>query len=308
MVIVSAPGKIHLMGEHSVVYGKPALLTAINRRLFVRIDSTENVNVACDAEIVHQCLSIMQKTYHIEDIPGMNITITSTIPIGSGLGSSASLAVATLGALHLFLKKGWNPTTINELAYEVEKTQHGNPSGGDNTAVTFGGFLWYRREFEFLKSMWQLPFRIAKNLKPFVLINSGKPKETTGEMIAIVGERIKNKELRIKKIFSDQEELTKRMTLALKNGDEDELITSIKEGEKNLEKLGVVGKKATTIIRIIEKHGGAAKISGAGGIKGGSGMLLVYHPKPEILSDGIKKNKWEAFSVTLGEEGVRREI
>ncbi len=34
---VSAPGKIHLMGEHSVVYGKPALLAAINKRVFVEL-------------------------------------------------------------------------------------------------------------------------------------------------------------------------------------------------------------------------------------------------------------------------------
>ena len=39
MVIVSAPGKIYLMGEHAVVYGKPALLAAINLRLRVTVES-----------------------------------------------------------------------------------------------------------------------------------------------------------------------------------------------------------------------------------------------------------------------------
>ena len=42
-IIISAPGKIHLSGEHAVVYGKPALLTAVSRRVFVTLQNQKSI-------------------------------------------------------------------------------------------------------------------------------------------------------------------------------------------------------------------------------------------------------------------------
>ena len=310
-VIVSAPGKVHLLGEHSVVYGKPALLTAINLRLYASIQPSDTLVLpTMGKKLIEHCIEIFKKTYHLEALTPFKLEITTTISAGSGLGSSAAVAVATLGALHVFFKKGWNADLINKLAYEVEKKQHGNPSGGDNTVITFGGFLWYRKEFEFLKSVWQLPFRPHKAIKSFFLINSGKPIESTGEMVQMVNDklRIANYELRIKEIFNQQEELTKRLAMALKEGDEERLMEAMRLGEMNLEELGVVGENAKDIIREVEKSGGAAKISGAGGIKKGSGMILCYHPHPEQLRSLADVHKWELLPIQICEEGIRKEI
>lgn len=308
-ITVSVPGKIHLMGEHSVVYGKPALLSAINLRMYATIEEAPKLVIKTSESdtLIHHSIEVFQKAYHMEELRPFALTMISSIPAGFHLGSSAATAVATLGALHLFFNKGWNVTKINELAYEVEKKQHGNPSGGDNTAVTFGGFLWYRREFEFLKSMWQLPFKIATTLKPFILVSSGKPSETTGEMVSLVSSKLKVQRSKFEKIFTDQEQVTKNVTLALKEGDEKALIENIRLGERNLEAMGVVGKKSTSMIRIIEANGGAAKILGGGGVKEGSGMLLVYHPEPKVLSELVSKKKWEMTRITLGEEGLQKE-
>jgi len=88
--------------------------------------------------------------------PGQNTTflLRSAIPIGSGLGSSASISVCLATAL---LKLGgYIPCpedagrgvlkTINEWAYLGEKCIHGNPSGVDNTVATFGGGVVFRKE------------------------------------------------------------------------------------------------------------------------------------------------------------------
>lgn len=305
MIKVSVPGKIHLLGEHSVVYGKPALLAAINLRIYLTI-SRENGGYKLSSNIEDKLIIKAQKK--LEDIikkrfgkkiPPYQLAIRSQLPIGSGLGSSAAFSAAFSAALLSFLKIKWDLSLVNKLAYEGEKIFHGTPSGGDNTTVVFGGLLWFRKETEWIK--------IHKNFQQFILINSGKPVESTKEMVEKVKLKVQSAKFKVEKIFNDQEQLTKQLAQVLKDGDEDLLIKIIKDGEKNLEKIGVVGKVAQAIIRQIEKLGGAAKISGAGGVKIGSGMILCYHKNPKKVLDFAKINNLEAFPIKIGEEGLRRE-
>lgn len=89
----------------------------------------------------------------------MSFLLRSCIPIGSGLGSSASISVClatallTLGGIipkptaHVGGKlEVGNLKVINEWAYLGEKCIHGNPSGVDNTVATFGGGVVFRKE------------------------------------------------------------------------------------------------------------------------------------------------------------------
>lgn len=313
MITVSAPGKIHLMGEHAVVYGKPALLAAINLRLSVSVERSTGKDHDIEVEsvearqFIQHAISIVAKHYKIDPIPSLHLRVVSQFPFGYHLGSSAALAVATVGAVSYAYKKLWNPIEINQLAYEVEKKQHTNPSGGDNTSVTFGGFVWYRKELEFLKSMWQLPFRPAKNLNHFFLINTGKPEETTGEMVEHVRTEYRKQKTEYMKLFDENEQQTKRVTVALKEGDESALIEAINIGERTLEGIGVVSRTVRPLIRSIEDVGGAAKILGGGGITNSVGFLLCYHHKPETIAALCKPFGYTIQHITLGEEGVRLE-
>ena len=309
-VTVSVPGKVHLMGEHAVVYGKPALLAAINLRLRVAVESAENgVEIVSteSTDYVAYAVDVIRRENKLDALPPMKITITSEIPAGYHLGSSAAVAVATVGAVTYFLKKVWNPAVINQLAYEVEKKMHGNPSGGDNTTVTMGGFIWFRKEFEFLKSIWQLPFKLHQSLDHFFLINTGRPKETTGEMVAYVSEKRKAKSEKYEKLFTENERQTKRVAVAIKEGNEKELIDAIRTGERTLEGMGVVSKKVIPLIREIEKVDGAAKILGGGGRTEGVGFLLCYHRKPAIIAKLCESHGFATQSIRLGEEGIRLE-
>lgn len=284
MVTVSVPGKVILMGDHAVVHGKPGLIAAINKRLIVSVGVGKERPVGYVADVV----ALVQK--HFQTHASISIEITSDIPQGYHLGSSAAVAVGVVAATSYFLKKIWNPTLFNQLAYEAEKLKHGTPSGVDNTAVTFGGLIWYRKELEFLRSIWQLPFK--PKLTRFYLINTGKPQETTGEMIAFVA-----KQKGLKAFLNENEIQTKRLAVALKEGDEITFLDAMKQGEKTLERIGVVSKQVMPIIRGVEKSGGAAKILGGGGRSAGVGYLLCYsHHPPE-----------GSIPITLGEEGVRLE-
>jgi len=284
MITVSVPGKVILMGEHAVVYGKPAILAAINRRLTVVVTDGKSNATGHVADII----AIVQKHFHTQK--EFHITINSDIPQGYHLGSSAAVAVGVVAATSYYLKKIWNPTVFNQLAYEAEKLKHGNPSGGDNTTVTMGGLIWYRKELEFLKSIWQLPFKTT--LKHFYLIDTGRPKENTGEMVAFV--KIQKN---LQKFLDANEIQTKQIAVAIKENDEKTLIDAMQKGERTLEEIGVVSKKVIPIIRKIEASGGAAKILGGGGRAAGVGYLLCY----------LKNPPKGALPITLGEEGVRLE-
>ncbi len=306
-ITVSAPGKIFLMGEHSVVYGKPALLAAIDKRLSVTIESSKKLELISDynTDYLQQIINLFKKSFP-KNIGAAKITIKSDIPPGRHIGSSAALAVATIGALMRFFLKIWDPKRINELAYESEKKSHTNPSGADNTVCCFGGLVWYRKEVDFLKTIWQLPISSYK-IPQFILIDTGKSIEGTAQMVDLVGKLYKKKLKYLEAIFADQEKQTKRVLVDLKTGNFSDLREALITGARNLEKMGVVSISSQKIIKKIESIGGAAKICGGGGKTGPTGIILAYHQYPEKLLHLANNIKLPAFYAKLSQEGVRVE-
>ncbi|MBI2019681.1 mevalonate kinase [Candidatus Daviesbacteria bacterium] len=321
-ITVSAPGKIHLLGEHMVVYGKPALLATVNLRVVVTL--SEAKGIYSSGLMDHQndnikkiIESIVKKELKVKFIPPYQLEISSQLPIGAGLGSSAAVSAAVIGALLTFLKIKFDLTLVNKLTFEAEKVFHGNPSGGDNSTVVFGGLVWFRKEHPDLKIIQPVPFSIPKKLaKNFVLINTGKPQETTREMVELVESRVskacdltifKSQESSMKKVFDHQEQLVRELLPAVQTGNEKELMRIIKEGEQNLEKIGVVSLYVKKIIRQIEKAGGVAKICGAGGQTKATGILLCYHPTPSVVNNIAKSFNLDYFKTALGVEGLKDE-
>lgn len=353
-IIVSAPGKIHLLGEHSVVYGKPAIITALNKRCFVEITQrkdkdieifsqdfkirkvvsgkeilektkeakakwkayTKNNNIALLRSItadrldfsiiaIGETLMYLKKTIHY----GFKLSIKSDIPVGVGMGSSAALSVCIAGAISTLLTRKIDKEAINEIAFLSEQKKHGFPSGGDNTACCFGGLIWYRKETPDFKIIKPIPFVFPKKIaKNFVVINTGIPAESTGEMVSIVRNLYKEKQRFVESVLSRQEKLTRELLSAIKDANDDLMTRIIREGEKNLEHLGVVSKSSQTIIRSIERLGGAAKICGGGGKSKASGIVLAYRKNPELLKDIAKQRNLHCENIILGEEGIRQEL
>lgn len=298
-VVVSAPGKVILMGEHAVVYGKPALLASVNSRLTVTISKSPAFQIiaAEGKDYIQHIIETNRLAFRIPSDPLVAIKIESAIPVGYHLGSSAALGAALIGALSFFFRNIWNPSQINQLAYESEKFIHGNASGVDPAAVISGGLIWYRKELDFLRSIWQLPFKPHSRLNRFFLIDTGRPKETTGEMIALVAKNMKRNPEKMQTHFDLNEQQVKRITVALKEGNEEELIDAIRIGERTLEGMGVVSSGVMSLIRNIERVGGAAKILGGGGKSDGAGYVLCYTSKP----------KQNYLPLVLGQEGIRLE-
>jgi mevalonate kinase len=347
--LVSAPGKLHLLGEHTVVHNKPAIIIAADKRCFIEISARTNRSIkiisknykkevtADFSEIVskfqtaeknwekynednniellksitkdpldYPLLIIGQfiSSYKLESLRGFDLKIDSQIPVGAGMGSSGALAVSIIGALCLLMNKKFDKTEINKIAYFCEQKKHGKPSGGDNTASCFGGLIWFKKN----EGTKPLKFTLSKNItKNFYVVNTGTPVETTGEMVSMVKDLLKENPESTQKIFDDQEKLVHELLPVLRKSNSEEIIRIIRGGEKNLESLGVVSPYVQKIIKDIEESGGAAKINGGGGKTKGTGMLLIYHKDLKKLQKALKNYKLIPTQLTLGVEGLKIE-
>lgn len=350
---VSAPGKIHLLGEHSSVHGKPAILTTIDKRcyvsvapradrqIFIESQGIDNTVMITEEEIIDQTkkaqellktyletndinilksitknpldyivISIGETLLHYEKklTSGFNIEINSQIPIGAGLGSSGVIAITVASAVALFLGEAFDKDSIYQIAYMIEQKKHGVVSGGDFSAPCFGGMVWFRKETDDLKIIRPLNFSLPEELaKNFVIIDTGKPEESTGEMVGSVRALLRETPEVVEKFLNSQEKLTKELLAVIKNSNESELMRIIKEGERNLENVGVVSDSTKQLIKKIEESDGAAKICGAGGKTKATGVLLAYHPNKKVLEKIAQENNLTFFSTTLGVEGLRVE-
>ena len=308
IVTVSAPGKIFLMGEHAVVYGKPALLSCINKRVIVILSySAKTQIISLDNKFISQIINLVKNYFRLPGIPGIKIEVISEIKNGYHLGSSAAVSVAVIASLVYLLKKIWNPEMVNSLSFEAEKLKHGNPSGADNSVISFGGIIWYRKELDFLKNIWAIPLNIPPALNHFYLVDTGLPQQSTRQMVTHVSKNYRQNQKNFDFYFSQNEKAVKNIAASLKIGDSKLLLDSIKIGENTLENIGVVSKEIIPFIRQVEDTGGAAKILGGGGKTGSVGYLLCFHPKKEVLIKISEKFNFPLEATTLAQAGLRLE-
>ena len=157
---------------------------------------------------------------HGGERPSFNFTARSTLPIGAGLGSSASFSTCAATAILLLHQRISIPALplptrapeaegdpghihishqgrraippsiaeeVNRWAFVAEKILHGNPSGVDNSVAVFGGALAYTRA-GFGKKSGMDPITGFKSLR-FLLVDSKVPRDTK-KLVARVGEKI----------------------------------------------------------------------------------------------------------------------
>jgi len=147
MITCSAPGKIYFSGEHAVVYGEKAIAAAINLRTRVTVQPSGDfiINSSLGSTglddkkhpYVTECIRKMK-----DFIPtGVKIDITSDLPVGSGLGSSAAVTIATLYALGICFNTNHTLSDIADLGYGIERTLQGAASPTDTFVSTMGGVI-----------------------------------------------------------------------------------------------------------------------------------------------------------------------
>ena len=145
----TAPGKIILFGEHAVVYGKPAIAIPVSgMRATAWSEPNENgliinaldLNEKFELQNTSNQFSILAQTIlsqNKQNEPNLTINLSSKLPQGSGMGSSAATATAVCRALSNHLGVDLDANQVSELVFNAEKIVHGTPSGIDNTVVAY---------------------------------------------------------------------------------------------------------------------------------------------------------------------------
>ncbi|MBC7080452.1 MAG: mevalonate kinase [Methanothrix sp.] len=317
MTAASAPGKVILFGEHAVVSGAPALGTAIDLRARVLVEDlpgkTEisihglglrlsGFSVDSDGRVVSlgssdeaaaaaRYVSAVVKALDVRDV---RITVSSEIPVASGLGSSAAIVVATLAALSHHMGIDMEVKSIAAEAHRIEKTvQGGLGSPMDTALAAYGGYI-----------------QISDGVTPLDLPQmdlvvgcTSVPHDTRAEVARVQELRSRYPEI-VDTIFKAMGVISRKAVPCIKDLDLKELGRLMNINHGLLEAIGVGTRELSELVYAARGAGMAlgAKLTGAGG-----GGCMIALPKEGMCSraiTAITQARGRAFVVRTGCNGV----
>jgi len=284
--------KLILCGEHAVVYGRPAIalpLASICAHADVADDDAgsgitvhardlrRRWRVANDpngpiSQLITSVLSYLQD--QPMPAPDLRITISSTIPIASGMGSGAAVATAIVRALAAHLGRQLAPAEISALVYASEQRLHGTPSGIDNTVIAYEQPIWYIRPPTSDVAQWSSvvgrqssptiePIAIAT---PFtLLIGETGVRSATRLPVGAVRQRWQAEPARYEALFDQIGAIVTRAREALERGHIPALGPLLSQNHQLLQQIGVSSPELDALVGAALAAGAlGAKLSGAG--------------------------------------------
>ncbi|HUG34419.1 MAG TPA: mevalonate kinase [Anaerolineales bacterium] len=294
MTTASAPGKIILFGEHAVVYGRPALAVPVTQvhadgevldsdsaGIWIHapdVDLHAELNTLPSdhpvASVIHNFLFLSRVT----PFPNLHITITSTIPVASGLGSGAAVTVALVRALSAHLNHPMTDEEVNAFTYDIEKLHHGTPSGIDNTVVT------YAKPVYFMKGQ---PIEIFKVGNPFtIVIGDTGISAPTKESVADVRRLWETDRSKWENVFDRVGEIAKEARSAIESGGWKQLGELMNQNHSLLQELTVSSQELDRLVSAARNAGAmGSKLSGGG--RGGNMIALVEKDRADEVSSAL---------------------
>ena len=304
MARASAPGKLILYGEHAVVFGEPALATAIDLRteVYARLHDEWLVDGASlqDSKYAY----VRRAVENTWDGPPLWIEIRSMIPLGCGLGSSAAVTVATLGALAA-LKGRIDIGALAKDAFEVEQSVQGRASPIDTSTSCHGSAVVVRRQ-EGEDVLWA----IEKGDRRWVLHHASLPTTNlvvgntgiaapTGPLVAAVKDRVE-RDPRAADAIREIGEITIDGLRAFERGDFVRAGELMDRDHELLNLLGVGHPLLEKFVAAARPHAFGAKLTGAGG----GGSMFALTDDPEAVRTAIERAGGKAFVVATESKGL----
>lgn len=319
----SAPGKKKYYYD-LVTALDPELLAAIKPHLQdispETSEETRKVHQNSATAFLYLLLSLGSQSF-----PGCLYTLRSTIPIGAGLGSSASICVCLAAALLLQIRtlSGPHPDQpadesrlqierINRWAFVGEMCIHGNPSGVDNTVATQGKAVVFQRtdytKPPRVKPLWNFPEL------PLLLVDTRQPKSTAAEVAKVATLKKAQPEI-TESILNAIDKVSMGAAELIAQDDFDSSkVESLEELGKLmtinhglLNALGVSHPRLERIRELVDHENmGWTKLTGAGG--GGCAITLLRPGESEERKRKLEKSLdaegYVTFETTLGCDGV----
>ena len=302
-------GKVILFNEHFVVYGIPAVASAIGAKTTAVIERSPGSGVELEdhrretpgykAEKFEQqkeSLDIMLKFMKIDTQHNhYTITLGGDLIAASGVGSSAASCAAIARAFSQELNLNFSDERVNEVAYEGEKGYHGTPSGIDNTAATYGGLIWYRRE-----GSAQLMERMRlRNPVEIVMGNTGKVADTK-LVVSGVKERKEREPEKYGRLFQEADQLVRDARKQLEDFNLEKVGAYMNENHRLLQEIGVSSPELDALVKLARDMGAVgAKLTGTGR----GGYMVALTPGRELqtrVANEIDRHGPQALRTTIG--------
>lgn len=301
MTTAHAPGKAILFGEHAVVYGQPALAVPVTQvRATARVDDAPAGSGLCIDALdlglrrqVQQALTpdaplyaIAATVRHTLDAlgvvgwPDLALSVSSSVPMGRGLGSGAALATAIVRALAQHLGHPLPAQAVSDLVYQTEVIHHGTPSGIDNTVIAF------EQPVYFVKGQ---PIQVLQVARPFWLaIGDTGIVSPTRDVVGDVRRRWQQGPAQYEDLFARIGDVARSARQAIATGEIALLGPLMNQNQVLLEALDVSSPELERLVRAARRAGAlGAKLCGAG--RGGNMLALVPPAQAEAIAAALRE-------------------
>jgi mevalonate kinase len=276
-----AGGKIILLGEHVVVYGRPAV--AVGLPIGLRAEVITGLGPLLEGdpgarddarprELVRAAATLVGL-----DPTDVVVRVQSELPPGRGFGSSAALAVAVLRALAAHAGRTLLRAEELELGRQLEAVFHGTPSGIDPAAAALGGCFHFVRG----EPPTVTPLRLARPLPLVIAFDDSE--RNTGEVVAGLRARRDAAAERYDALFDAVAAVVEDGVAAASSGNLPELGRAFDRNQALLETLGVSSTDTDRAVRAARRAGAlGAKLTGGGA--GGAVIALAPDPEPVVAA------------------------